>query len=112
MAYDFNGTEIETTDNGFLVNAEDWSKELAEHMANAEGITLSDKHWDLIDFLRDEYMNNSGATPNTRNIVKAMSKAWGEKVSQKDVYALFNGDPSKVAGKFAGAAESKRKGGY
>ena len=111
MAYDFNGKEIETTDNGFLVNASDWSKELAEHMAKAEGIELSDRHWDLLNYLRDEYVENQN-TPNTRTIVKAMSKVWGEKVSQKDLYALFNGDPSKVAGRFAGAAESKRKGGY
>lgn len=111
MAYDFNGTEIETTPTGYLVNTSDWSKELAEHMANADGIQLTERHWDLIEFLRDEFLNK-GTNPNTRNIVKAMSKAWGEKLSQKDVYALFNGDPSKIAGKYAGATESKRKGGY
>jgi tRNA 2-thiouridine synthesizing protein E len=111
MAYDFNGTEIETTANGYLVNAQDWSKELATHMAAAENIELGDRHWDLINYLRDEFLNN-GTQPNTRNIVKSMSKMWGEKLSQKDVYALFNGDPSKIAGKFAGTPESKRKGGY
>lgn len=111
MAYDFNGTEIATTANGFLENTQDWSKELAEHMATADGIELSDRHWNLIDFLREAFVGD-GTQPNTRKIVKAMSDAWGEKVSQKDVYALFNGDPSKIAGKYAGAAESRRKGGY
>ena len=112
MAYDFNGTEIETTETGYLVNVDDWSKELAVHMASAAGIELTDRHWDLINYLRDEYIDNNGSQPNTRNIVKAMSKKWGEKLSQKDVYALFNGDPSKIAGKYAGVPESKRKGGY
>jgi len=111
MAYDFNGTEIETTATGFLENTEDWSKELAEHMATADGIELSDRHWDLINYLREAFVSD-GTQPNTRTIVKAMSKQWGEKLSQKDVYDLFNGDPSKLAGKYAGAAESKRKGGY
>ena len=111
MAYDFNGSEIATTTNGFLENTQDWSKELAEHMATSDGITLTDKHWNLIDFLREAFVAD-GTQPNTRNIVKAMGKAWGEKVSQKDVYELFNGDPSKIAGKYAGAAESRRKGGY
>jgi len=111
MAYDFNGTEIETTATGFLVNTEDWSKELAEHMAAADGIELSDRHWDLVNYLREAFVSD-GTQPNTRTIVKAMSKQWGEKLSQKDVYDLFNGDPSKLAGKYAGAAESKRKGGY
>ncbi len=112
MAYDFNGTEIATTANGYLENLEDWSEDLARHMADAENIELTDRHWDLINFLRDAYLNDNGSQPNTRKIVKAMSAAWGEKLSQKDVYALFNGDPSKVAGKFAGLPESKRKGGY
>jgi len=111
MAYDFNGTEIETTPTGYLINSEDWTKELGAHMAQADGLELTDRHWDLINFLRQEYVDK-GANPNTRNIVKAMSKAWGEKLSQKDVYALFNGDPSKLAGKYAGTPESKRKGGY
>ena len=111
MAYDFNGTEIATTATGYLENTEDWSKELGTHMAERDNLELSDKHWDLINFLREEFMD-SASTPNTRNIVKAMGKVWGEKLSQKDVYALFNGDPSKIAGKYAGVPESKRKGGY
>ena len=112
MAYDFKGTAIETTDNGYLVNVDDWSEDLAKHMAAAAGIELTGRHWDLLNYLRDEYINNGGNQPNTRNIVKAMSKIWGEKVSQKQVYDLFNGDPSKLAGKYAGVPESKRKGGY
>jgi len=111
MAYDFNGTQIATTATGYLENSEDWSEDLAKHMATADGIEMSDRHWDLIKFLREEFANG-GNQPNTRNIVKAMGKAWGEKLSQKDVYVLFNGDPSKIAGKYAGVSESKRKGGY
>ena len=82
MAYDFNGTEIETTDTGFLVNPADWSKELGEHMAKADNIELSEKHWDLIEFLREEFLDN-GSNPNTRTIVKAMGKIWGEKTLTK-----------------------------
>ena len=53
-----------------------------------------------------------GHQPNTRTICKAMSDAWGEKVAQSDVYALFPLDPSKQGGKVAGLPESRRKGGY
>ena len=111
MAYDFNGTEIATNANGYLDNGEDWTKELAEHMATASGIAMSDRHWDLLNYLREQFANG-GLQPNTRTIGKAMTAAWGEKQSSKDLYALFNGDPSKVAGRFAGVPESKRKGGY
>lgn len=112
MAYEFQGTTIETDANGFLVNHEDWSEDLAKHIAELEGIELSDKHWDLINYLRDEYVNNGGTQPNTRTICKAMSDKWGTKVSQKDVYDLFPLDPSKQGGRIAGLPESRRKGGY
>lgn len=112
MSIDFNGKTIETTANGYLVNIEDWSEALAEVIAKEEGLELTQKHWDLMNYLRDEYINNGGNQPNTRNIVKAMSDKWNEKIAQKDVYELFPKDPSKQGGRIAGLPESRRKGGY
>ncbi|MCW2308721.1 TusE/DsrC/DsvC family sulfur relay protein [Rhodobium gokarnense] len=112
MSLTFNGTEIATNAGGYLENQDDWSKDLAVHMAEAENITLSDRHWDVIDYLRDEYFTNNQTQPNTRAIVKAMSDKWGAKVGQKDLYDLFPLDPSKQGGRIAGLPESRRKGGY
>ncbi len=113
MAIEFKGKTIETTATGYLVNLDDWSRELAEEMARREEIgELTRKHWDLIKYLRDEYSNNGQNQPNTRNIVKAMSARWDEKPGQKDIYALFPKDPSKQGGRIAGLPESRRKGGY
>jgi tRNA 2-thiouridine synthesizing protein E len=112
MSYQFNGNEIETTATGYLVNPEDWSRELAQHIAELDGITLGERHWDVIDFLREEYFENNQSTPNTRTILKAMSEKWGEKLDQKALYDLFPLDPSKQGGRIAGVAESRRKGGY
>ena len=112
MTIEVGGQTVETDANGYLVNIEDWSEDVAKAMAEKEGIELSDKHWDLINYLRDEYINNGGNQPNTRNIVKAMSAKWNEKLGQKDVYELFPKDPSKQGGRIAGLPESRRKGGY
>ncbi|MGD0642515.1 MAG: TusE/DsrC/DsvC family sulfur relay protein [Roseiarcus sp.] len=112
MAYDVEGQSIETTATGYLVNADDWSKALAERIAELEGITLTDRHWDVIDYLRDEYFNNNQNTPNTRAILKAMSERWDAKIDQKTLYDLFPLDPSKQGGRIAGLPESRRKGGY
>ena len=112
MSYDFNGNTIDTDANGFLKNTEDWSKELSELIAQNEGITLTPKHWDLIEYLRDCYFNHNSEQPNTRTIVKAMADKWGTNVIQKDVYDLFPKDPSKQGGRIAGLPESRRKGGY
>ncbi len=112
MSIEFNGKTIETTPTGYLANQDDWSEDLASHLAQAEGLTLTEKHWDLINYLRDEYFNNNQNQPNTRHIVKAMSDKWGTNVGQKDVYDLFPKDPSKQGGRIAGLPESRRKGGY
>lgn len=112
MAIEVDGNEIETNDNGYLINHEDWTRAVAEVIAAEEKVELSDKHWDVMEFLREEFIDNRGNQPNTRAIVKAMSEAWGEKISQRDLYALFPGDPSKQGGRIAGLPESRRKGGY
>lgn len=113
MSINVDGREVPTTDTGFLENVEDWSRDVASVIAQEEQIDLSERHWDLIEFLREEYINNGGNQPNTRNLVKAMAKTWGDKsVNAKTLYDLFPGDPSKQGGRIAGLPESRRKGGY
>ncbi len=113
MTLEVDGKTVETTPTGYLVNVEDWNEQIAEVIAKEEGITLTERHWDVIHYLRDEYLNNAGNQPNTRNIVKAMAKRWGDKgVNAKTLYDLFPGDPSKQAGRIGGLPESRRKGGY
>ena len=113
MTINVNGREIEVTDSGFLVNIEDWSEEVASAIAEQEELKLESRHWDLINYLRDEYINNGGNQPNTRTLVKAMAKQWGDKsVNAKTLYDLFPGDPSKQGGRISGLPESRRKGGY
>ena len=112
MAIEFEGKTVETTANGYLADTSDWSEALAAVIAADEGVELTDKHWDVINYLREEYFENRENQPNTRAIVKAMSDAWGEKIKQGDLYQLFPGDPSKQGGRIAGLPESRRKGGY
>ncbi len=112
MAISFEGKEIEITPTGYLVDINDWSEGLARHIAAEEGVELTDKHWDLINYLRDEFINNGGKNPNTRTMIKDMGKLWGEKIGSKDLYDLFPKDPSKQGGRISGLPESKRKGGY
>ena len=112
MALEVESKTIETTDTGFLVNIDDWNKSVAAVLAEDEEITLTDRHWDVVNYLRDEYINNQSNQPNNRTMLKALSKKWGEKVDSKDMYELFPGNPSKQAGRIGGLPESRRKGGY
>lgn len=113
MSLEIDGKTIETNANGFLVELSDWSEALAEVMATKEGIVLTERHWDLLNYLRDEYFNHNETQPNTRTIVKAMQQLWDDRsVDAKTVYELFPLDPSKQGGRIAGLPESRRKGGY
>ena len=113
MAYELNGELLEATDNGYLVNQDDWDKDVAQAIAAAEGLALSQDHWDVIEFLRDAYFNHNGEQPNNRAILKAMQDRWqGRKIDNKTLFDLYPGNPSKQAGKIAGLPESLRKGGY
>ena len=112
MAYELDGKTIETTENGYLVDANDWTEELVPAIAATEEITMTDRHMDVVKYLRDEHINNGGNEPNERAILKAMSKLWGEKVSSKTMYEMFPNMPSKQGRKMAGLPQSTRKGGY
>ena len=112
MKVEVNGQEIATTDTGFLTNIEDWTEDVAAVIAQQEGIELTQKHGDVINYLRDEFINNKENQPNTRNMIKDMGKLWGEKIDSKALFDLFPGNPSKQAGRIGGLPESRRKGGY
>ena len=112
MEVEVNGNVVSTTETGFLVNIEDWSEDVAQVIADQEGIVLEQRHWDVINYLRDEFINNKENQPNTRNMIKDMGKLWGEKIDSKTLFDLFPGNPSKQAGRIGGLPESRRKGGY
>ncbi len=112
MAIEFEGNTIDTTATGYLTDIADWSEGLAVHLAKDEGIEMTDRHWDVVSYLRSEFIENGGNQPNTRNMNKDMGKVWGEKISSKELFDLFPGGPSKQAGRIGGLPESRRKGGY
>jgi tRNA 2-thiouridine synthesizing protein E len=112
VPYEVEGKVIEADANGYLVNVADWNESVAEVIAAAAGITLTPLHWDIIHYLRDEYLNNGGNQPNERTILKAMGDKWGRKTSSQEMYQLFPLMPSKQGAKVAGLPETRRKGGY
>jgi len=112
MALEVNGTTLETDGNGNLVNANDWNEDVAKALAEEEGVDLTDAHWEVINYLREEYTDNGGNQPMERAILKDMSKRLGTKVSSKDMYKLFPKAPSKQGNKIAGLPFVLRKGGY
>jgi tRNA 2-thiouridine synthesizing protein E len=112
MPYQVNGKTIETDANGYLADPGDWSEELARLIAAEEEIELTERHMDVLNYLREEWFDNNNNQPNERTILKAMSARWDGSITSKDLYDLFPKMPSKQGGKIAGLPESRRKGGY
>jgi tRNA 2-thiouridine synthesizing protein E len=111
MALEVNGKSIETDGNGNLTDPNTWDEDVAKALAAEDGIELTQEHWDVINYLRTEYIDNN-EQPMERAINKGMSKIWGRKVSSKDLYVLFPLAPSKQGNKIAGLPYVARKGGY
>ncbi len=102
MAYDVNGTAIEHDEEGYITNLDDWSKELAEVIAKAEEIEMTDEHWAVVNFLR-EYYDEYQIAPAVRVLVKAIKKSLGPDIgNNKYMYELFPYGPAKQACKIAG----------
>lgn len=109
MGYVVAGNELETNDEGYLVEP-DFSEEVVQVIAAAEGIELTDKHWEVVNYMREEYREN-GQTPNFRNMLKGVNEFWPE-ADSKALYDLFPMGPAKQAAKVAGLPQPKGKGGY
>ena len=95
------GHEVEINDEGFLTNPEDWSEDLAPELAKLIGIEpLTDEHWKLIRFLRDDYAAQ-GETATLRRV----STQTGTPV--KALFGLFPGKPAKKMSYVSGLPKPK-----
>jgi tRNA 2-thiouridine synthesizing protein E len=112
MSIEVNGKTIETDDNGNLVSHMDWSEDVARALAAQDDLELTQEHFDVIAYLREEYIENGQNQPMERVVLKEMSKRWGKKLLSKDLYRLFPLAPTKQGNRIAGLPYVARKGGY
>jgi len=102
MPIEANGKSYETDEEGYLANLNEWDPAVAEAMANAEDVKLTDEHWEIINFLR-EYYEEYQIAPAVRVLTKAVGKRLGkDKGNSKYLYELFPYGPGKQACKYAG----------
>lgn len=85
---------------GYLVEPEEWNKEIAEMLAGEENIRLGDDHWDAILFMREFYDENQVAA-DARFVIRHLAKRMG-KDAHKKLFELFPYGYVKQACKIAG----------
>jgi tRNA 2-thiouridine synthesizing protein E len=110
MGYMIEGVEQQADEEGYLLEA-NFSDEAPPLIAQAEGITLTDAHWEVIRFMRERYRED-GQTPNFRNMLKGFAGSVRPGADSKYLYDLFPAGPAKQAAKIAGLPKPYGKGGY
>ena len=92
----YAGKVVRLDADGFLVDAAEWSPELAEAIAAEGGVALTAEHWKVIHACRDDAARNRGESPGLRRLGQIAG------VSTKDLYRLFPKGPGKLAARIAG----------
>jgi len=95
------GQDIEVNKDGFMLNPDQWTPEIAAEIAKQGGIAeLTDKHWQVIDFCRRDAAEK-GEPPGLRRITKQTG------VTTKELYQLFPKGPGILAAKVSGLTKPK-----
>ncbi len=90
----YAGVNIEVNDEGYMTDSSQWTKEVANGIAKEEGIELTDKHFEVIEYIRNKV--EAGESLTIRGINKSGV------VNAKVFYQLFPGAPLKKATKISG----------
>ena len=86
---------VDFDDEGYMTDPNAWTVEIAEALAALEDITLTQAHWNVIEFCRQR-RTESGSAPTLRQITK------GSGVSTKELFTLFPKGPAKKVAKISG----------
>ena len=95
-------TAMTTADRQLTVDAEgfpqdpsQWTETVGEEIARQAGIVLTDRHWQVVRFMRQRYLD-TGSAPSIRTLGKQSG------VDVKELYRLFPKGPAKLAAKIGG----------
>jgi len=106
MQFNVNGKIIETDEQGFLRDLDDWNEDFARALAQRDGVELYVDHWELIWYFRD-YYEETQSLPTMHRMVMELGGRPGahfrdRKTYEKHIYRLFPADPVREVCKLAG----------
>lgn len=90
-----DGRPVSVDAEGFLTDPDQWDEELAKALAQQIGIELTDEHWKVIRFLREDYAAQK-ETPTLRRVGTLGG------VPTKRLFELFPKKPAKKMAYIAG----------
>ena len=90
----YAGVAVDVNEEGYFTNPSQWTREIGAEIAKEEGLELTDKHYEVLEYLRSK--NEAGEALSIRGINKSGV------VDVKTFYQLFPGAPLKKSTKIAG----------
>jgi tRNA 2-thiouridine synthesizing protein E len=107
-ALEVDGRMVLTDSEGYLVDLGDWSEAFVRAEAAAEGLELTNEHWEVIRFLREHYEHH-GVQAQVRELIRHFRALWGaERGSNRYLHDLFpRGGPQKQGNRLAGLLKTK-----
>jgi TusE/DsrC/DsvC family sulfur relay protein len=94
------GKQVHVNDEGFLTVYDEWNEEIAKVLAEQIEIDLTDEHWKIIKFLREDF-KTQGETATSRRVQVAGG------IPIKEQFALFPKKPAKKMAYIAGLPKPK-----
>ncbi len=88
------GVQVNVTDDGYLEDMSQWNEDIAKEIASGLGIELTDKHFEVLNYLREK--TEAGEALSIRKVGKSGI------VDIKELYKLFPKGPLKFSSKIAG----------
>ena len=93
---------IDLDPEGYLRDLSQWSPEVAQQLALKEGIELTERHWQVLQALRDFYAQFQ-LSPANRPLIKYIAQTLGPELGTSlQLNLLFKGAPAKLGAKLAG----------
>jgi len=91
--------EIDVNEEGYMLDFTQWNKEISHYLAEEQGITMTDKHWEVIDYIHEKFNNDEPLS------IRGIKKSGV--INIKEFYDLFPGGPLKKATLIAGIPKPK-----
>ena len=99
---------IETDAEGYLLDASQWTRQVAQIIAQLEQIEMTEDHWQVVEYIRQFY-REFGTSPSIRPLVKYLAQQLpAEKGNSVYLQILFPEGPAKQATKIAGLPRPAR----
>lgn len=93
-------TTTQNDPDGNMFGLAPWSPMFAQRQAEAEGVFLTDEHWEIIMYMRERYRER-GSASSAREILQELEEKFSEH-GRRSLYQLFPGGPVSQASRIGG----------